>query len=597
MNLFLSKNKLSAPSIFSAIQKLRFLLTKEEKIRWIWIFVISLITAFLELTTALAITVFAQILTNPDIYRKYLLSVGFSNNISPGRSVFYAAIIVGIVYLIKNIVSIMEVFFQNFSIQRMNYHFKNKLLHRYAKSDYEFYLNRNSALGIELVKSDTEQIFSFGMIALANILSEGLVFLCLISTIIYLKPALAFTIFAIGIILGCVITKILLPKFYNFGQKLQTAQIGTTQNLQQFFHGFKEIILSGKRDAFINAYKVYSKKKTDVQALQTSVNSLPRMIIEILFVGLFITSIALMCSEHESPIQMIGILGAYLYTGFRLMPGLNRIINQLNVFKSSIPNIERVYNECNVMDLKENYKNIPEFEFQSTITIKDIKFRYANTKKDALGQVSFKINKGDCIGIVGETGSGKSTLIDVILGLLKPYEGYVLVDEKFSVNSYQWHEKIGYVPQSLYLIDDTIEANIAFGEKKIDQKKLIEVIHSAQLSNFIKELPIGIKTIVGECGIRLSGGEKQRIAIARALYHQPEILIFDEATSALDNATETSLIKTIHTISQNRTVIMIAHRLTTLKYCDKIIVMESGTVKTITTYENLDKGVTNYVKH
>ncbi|MGI9214554.1 MAG: ATP-binding cassette domain-containing protein, partial [Gammaproteobacteria bacterium] len=209
--------------------------------------------------------------------------------------------------------------------------------------------------------------------------------------------------------------------------------------------------------------------------------------------------------------------------------------------------------------------------------------------------ISFKINKGESIGIVGETGSGKSTLVDLMLGLLKPYIGSILVDGKYPVNAYQWHQKLGYVPQKIYLTDDTIEQNIAFGEKEIDSGKLNAAIDAAQLRKLIDTLPKGSKTMVGERGIRLSGGESQRVVIARALYHKPEVLIFDESTSALDNETENRLMETIYSVSKARTVIMIAHRLTTLKNCDRIVVMEQGKIKKVTNYNMLISDNKNYV--
>ena len=432
------------------------------------------------------------------------------------------------------------------------------------------------------------------MVAIASILSEGVIFLALIGMIIYMNPSLALTIFAIGGVVSVGVIKGVLPRFYRFGQKLQETALYSGQNLIQFFHAFKEIVLLGKRESFIEAYQVHARKKASIQAIQTSLNALPRMVIEILFVGLFVTTIAYLCLDQESPVQMIGILGGYLYAGFRLMPGLNRIINQLNVFKSVIPSIERVHQEYTMVAAKENYVDVPGFQFNQNIELKDLSFKYLNTEKNALSHVYLQIQKGECVGIVGETGSGKSTLVDLILGLLKPYQGSILVDGQYPVHSYGWHQKIGYVPQSIYLTDDTIEKNIAFGEKELDLNRLNLAIDAAQLRKFIDALPEGAKTVVGERGIRLSGGERQRIAIARAFYRNPEVLIFDEATSALDNDTEARLMETINAVSKDRTVIMIAHRLTTLKDCHRIVVMDKGCVKQVTDYNSLQNKV---VKH
>ncbi len=582
-------NNLATPSILSAIQKLRLLLTRKEKMKWVGIVAFALCTSLLEVVTASVIVVFAQVMNQPEVGQKYLSMVGFAEHLSPGKIVLYIAIIVGVIYLIKNTVAAVEVFYQNFTIQKMNYHFKNKLLHRYAQADYELYLTRNSSLGLQVVGGDAELIFSGGMVSLAGIMSEGIIFICLLALIVFMKISLALMVFSIGALLWLIISKKILPQFYRWGQRMQEATLQSTQNLMQFFHAFKEIVLLGKRDVFVDAYQFHSRKKSRVLALQTASNALPRMVIEVLFVGLFVATIAFLCLEYESPVQMIGILGGYLYAGFRLMPGLNRIINQLNIFKGVLPSIERVYTEHNIIADKENYLNIPEFSFEKCISLNHVDFSYPNANKNALSNINLEIRKGECIGIVGETGSGKSTLVDVILGLLNPSSGTVLIDKKYPVNAYQWHQKIGYVPQSIYLIDDTIQANIAFGEKPeaIDHQLLNQVIDFAQLRSFIAQLPDGAKTIVGERGIRLSGGERQRIAIARALYTTPEVLIFDEATAALDNKTEASLMETVHAVSQYRTVIMVAHRLTTLKDCDRIIMMQNGVIKQITDYQDL----------
>ena len=455
----------STPSIYSAIQKLRELLTLEEKVKWLFIVGFALVVSVLEVVTASTIVVFAQVLVDPLLGQKYLQKIGIIENVSPGQTVLYMAIAVGIIFLIKNLITALEVFFQNFSIQKMCYKFKNKLLYSYAQSDYGFYLTRNSSFGFQVVGEDAENAFSTGMVSLASILSECVIFFFLVSMIVYMNPPLAMIIFVIGVLLSFLISKFLLPQFYYWGQKLQQAGIFTSQNLMQFFHAFKEIVLLGKKKSFVNAYRVHSKQSSKIKAIQGATIALPRMGIEVLFVGLFVFTISYLCLGHESPMQVIGLLSGYLYAGFRLMPGLNRIINQLNTFKSVIPSILRSHKEYKSVGSKENYMYVKKFKFEKSIIFKNISFKYLNTNKNALSKINFKIIKGECIGVIGKTGSGKSTLIDLLLGLLRPTKGKILVDDKFHVNCIQWHQKIGYVPQAVYLVDDTIEANIAFGEK------------------------------------------------------------------------------------------------------------------------------------
>ena len=555
---------------------LRQLLTRPEKIKCLGILVFALVTSVFEIVTAGVIVVFAQVLNAPTTGQQYLDKIGFSPNLSAGRIVFCIAMIVGGVFILKNIVAAAEVFFQNFTLQKMNYHFITKMLQRYSKADYGFYLTRNSSFGMQVVGGDVEMLFTGGMLSLAGMITESIVFIGLLGTVIFMNPSLALIIFGVGGVIAAAVAKGILPQFYRWGQKFQDAGMYGRQYLLQFFHAFKEIVLLGKRDAFVAAYQVHALKRARVVALQTAASALPRMVLEILFVGLFVFAVAYLCIDHESPVQMIGVLGGYLYAGFRLMPGLNRIIGQLSTLKSAIPAIARVHGEYTNIAGEERYKDLPDFKFEHSLCFKDVYFRYLNTETDALSGVNLDIKKGDCVGIVGETGSGKSTLVDLMLGLLQPSAGSIVVDGAFPVHAYQWHQKIGYVPQVVYLTDDTIAANIAFGEEAIDAIQLNKAIDAAQLRRFMDALPQGAQTIVGERGIRLSGGERQRISIARALYRNPEVLIFDEATSALDNKTEERLMETIHSVSQDRTVIMIAHRVFTLQRCNRIIKIKNS---------------------
>ncbi len=569
------------PSIFSAVQKIRSLLSRQEKWEWASIMGFAVVASVLEVITASVIVVFASSMTDPQSSLKYLKYLGVEGDVSSGRIIFYIAISVGVIYLVKNIFAAAEVLFQNFTVQRMNYQFKKRLLHKYTQMDYALQLTRNSSHSISITGAETDQMFTGGVLSLAIILSESMVFFLLIGMIVYMSPFLAGYLFAISLIFALIIYKFLLPAFYQWGEKLQKSQVLGIEKLMQFFHGFKEIILFGKQEPFINSYYTYAQANGKVQAIHKTVNSLPRMVIEVLFVGIFVFAIAYMSLQHNQPQEMMGVMGGYLYLGFRVMPGLNRIISQLSILKSVIPFINRIHNDFFTQTQGKEILDVPNFSFKQSLLLKSVSFTYSQESQTALKGISFEVQKGDCVGIVGETGSGKSTLVDLILGLLKPTQGEILIDHKFTVASKQWHQKIGYVPQSIYLIDDTIEANIAFGEDTIDQERLTKAINAAQLDKLISSLDDGTKTLVGERGVRLSGGERQRIAIARALYRQPEVLIFDEATSALDTETESRLMKTINEISKDYTVIMIAHRLSTLSRCNKIIELKDGCLESI----------------
>ncbi|MFH0958622.1 MAG: ABC transporter ATP-binding protein [Pseudomonadota bacterium] len=566
-------------------------MTKKDKLQWGIIVGFAIVTSMLELVTAATLVILAQVINQPETGLKFLKLADLDWHLEPDQIIILVSISCGFVFLIKNLLAMVEVLYQNVTIHNMHYLFKGKLLNRYAHSDYGFYTTRNSSFAFTVVHVETERLFLLGTTSLASMVSESIIVACLVGMLIVINPSLALIVFVVGCILWFGITRWLLPSFYRWGTKLQTADLLCSQNLLEFFQAFKEIVLLGKREAFIETYQFYSQRKSKVQAIKSATNAMPRMMIEVLFVGLFVVTIVYMCLQHQTSQQMMGLLGGYLYAGFRVMPGLNRIINQMNNFKAAIPSIELVHHEYQTVSEKEGCLDLPNFEFNQCLTIADASFRYINSDKDALNDINLIIHKNERIGIIGETGSGKSTLVDVILGLLKPYKGSVKVDDRFPVGCHQWRCIIGYVPQSIYLLDDTIEANVAFGDRpeEIDQRQINKAINDAQLSRFIEQLPEGTKTTVGERGIRLSGGERQRIAIARALYRNPEVLIFDEATSALDNETETLLMDTITVVSQARTVIMIAHRLTTLKDCDRIIVLKDGKIDEIKSYQQISE--------
>lgn len=560
----------NSESIFSAIRKLNKILSRREKLKSLLAVALSPITWSLEIVTASALVMLAAAMANPQSGIKYLSKIGITQ-VPAEKVILVIASICGISYLIKSFVGVLEVFVQNRVIQSVNYAFKERLIYKYTNMDYETYLKRSTSFIMSVINHDSDVMFSSGMLALAVITSEAFVFMFLLGMVIYMNPSLSLSLFLIITTLSFILYKYILPIFYGWGSKLQFYGLKTTDSIMNICHGFKEVILFSKREYFAEQYNQYALEKTKIMAASNSANNGPRYIIEAVFVNLFVFSVIYLSLGASHPEKMLATLGGYLYLGFRLMPGLNRMFGQINIFKSTIPYINRVYDEFNNELIESNFINEPAFCFKDSIKLTEIDFAYRGETKPVLKNISLEVKKGECVGIIGSTGSGKSTMVDLMLGLLSPQRGQILIDGIYHVNTIQWHKKIGYVPQSFFLLNDTVRANIAFGipQDEVDDERIWHVVKQAQLYDLVINLNDGLDTVVNERGMRLSGGERQRIGIARALYPKTcEVLIFDEATSALDYETEAKLMDAIYALTSEYTIIMISHRLSTLKKCN-----------------------------
>ncbi|PHQ79421.1 MAG: ABC transporter ATP-binding protein [Coxiella sp. (in: Bacteria)] len=582
---------MASTSVLSSFKKLFHILNVSEKRQLIMAASMAFFVALMEVITAISIALFAQSLVRPEnvymhLHKYHLIKTGFN----PQQILLYMAILCGVTYLIKNVGASFDVFHQNKVIQRIGLNIKKRLLQKYMGLSYEKYITRNSSIPLSVMNTDINRAINYGLVQMMGIFSEGLVFVILIAFIVYVNPVFALVIFAVGALIALLMIKYLLPLSYRLGDNLSTSTKATNFHLVQLLHTFKEVVLAAKEAKFSKSYNEQAVTMADANCLFNVFQHFPRIIIETIFIGLFVLSVVYLCLTKQSSAHIMALMGGYLYAAFRLMPGLNRIITQLNNAKSAIKSIDMVDEEFKLNDdTLQSLQSVTDFSFTSMIRLQDVNFKYASEDRMILQHINLTISKGECVGVVGSTGSGKSTLIDLMLGLLQPTSGDITIDGKYPVNCRQWHEMIGYVPQSLNLIDDSIKANIAFGDETelVDERHIASLIKQVQLTHLVAKLEKGVETPVGERGVQLSGGERQRIAIARALYTDPDVLIFDEATSALDTETESQMMETIYSVAKDHTVIMVAHRISTLKGCDRIFVFEEGALKSVTTYDEL----------
>jgi ABC-type bacteriocin/lantibiotic exporter with double-glycine peptidase domain len=382
---------------------------------------------------------------------------------------------------------------------------------------------------------------------------------------------------------------------YNWGLVRQEQEGYVNQHLMQGLGGIKEVKLMGKEDFFLAEFSGHSTKKNRIIAKQLALIQVPRLFLEFLSVLGIVCLVFISVYRHVNIEYLLTILGVYMVGSYRLIPSVNKIMASLQNIKFHQPVVNLVATELErfkglekIAQLATGNKKI-HLPFNHLVSVENLSFHYASNNRLVLKDISFQINKGECIGIIGESGSGKSTMIDLILGLMQPVKGKIFCDGKdIQENMRNWQNLIGYVPQNIYLTDSSLKANIAFGvpADEIDENALEDAISCAMLDTFVKNLEHGVNTQIGERGTKISGGQRQRIGIARALYHNPELLILDEATSALDSETEYDVMKAVTDLKGTRTIIIVAHRHSTLAKCDRIYEFGNGKIiRTVTPIE------------
>jgi ABC-type multidrug transport system fused ATPase/permease subunit len=499
-----------------------------------------------------------------------------------------------LLYIFKNVFGVIQNWISARYSNKVNRELSTMVLSVYMNRDYDFFLNYGSSKVMRDVGNDPGSVNTI-LMAVFNIGTEALTIGMILAYIVVSDAQMALFMLLIALLCLWFIYRFFKRRMQECGRIYREASAETNKILLQAVQGIKEVQVMRKQNFFIKRYAECYAKQQDPGLVQTVATTAPTYVVEGFFVSgimIFLAGKMLFSPDYLSTLP---VLASFMMGAVRMLPSIGRISSNLNTITYNIPFLESAYQ--NVKKLKEEFKisdgaaigmNLSEemgdasyasISFDNELVIKDVSWHYWNSERNILDHLTLSIRKGQSIGLIGQSGAGKSTLADIILGLHKPQSGKVLLDGRdiFSIPDV-YSKVIGFVPQTVYLVDGTVRENIAFGvrNEKIDNKKVWECLDKAQLGEFIRQEDKGLDTPIGELGARFSGGQRQRLAIARALYRDPQILVLDEATSALDNETEAAVMDAIEHLYGTITMIIIAHRLTTVKQCDVIYEIKDG---------------------
>jgi len=576
----------------SIFKKIIFFLNKEQKLLAIKLFFLMMLGMLFEVAGVSLIIPVLGIITNEEfISNNIYLSEFFKtiNSIDGLSPLLVVMILFGGFYIFKALFMIYLSWKQSSFVFLLQADLSNKLFIGYLKQPYTFHLQKNSA---ELHRNvDETADIAAAVSSYAIFISELLVLTGIIILLLVIEPLGTLVVIIFFMLTSFLLYFLTKNTLHKFGLKRHQDESHRLRHLKHGLTGVKVIKASGFEDYFSMKFSSYVYSIANINKKQTVIRGLPRILLETLTVVSLAFLVSVLTLQNQSTTEIITLIAVFGAAAFRLIPSFNKLIGSAQTLRYVSPVISTLFIEFKSLHEMNKYKkplnknldiNSVVFDSSSSININKISLIYPDSKDPVLNDLSLVINHTDTIGVCGESGSGKSTLIDVIMGLIPINKGTIEFDGR-NINDIlsEWQKNIGYVPQDIFLIDDTIASNIAFGVEAdlINSKALSSAIKMSSIGEFIESLPLGVKTIVGENGVRLSGGQRQRIGIARALYQNPSLLIFDEATSALDIETEKRIMDTIYSISNERTIIIITHRLDTLRHCNKIFVMENGNLQ------------------
>ena len=576
--------------IKDALGKLNFILSAEQKRYGVWMLILSLLAAVFEMVGVSVILPLMQVMLKPDDLwdRWYVRRVTEVLHIETNEGlVFLICTVVILVYIVKNVYFIFYSYVTTRYANKIKKELSVRVLEAYMQQGYLFFVDHNSGRLLQGMGGDVSSVYTI-VSQLFSLISKGLTIVCIGVFILVQTPALALCLVALVVLCFVLIQLIFRKSMRKYGELQRRYSWYSQQISLESIQGSKEILVMNRQKHFVSMFRKNTDKLNDASLRVDMGARTPTYIIETICITGLLLIVGVMYGKTNDTVELISQLSAIAIAAFRILPSLGGISSAVNSIMFNMPALSAAYETLSqVKELEKEFtlqektdnEHMQHVNFQDKLELKNIVFSYPNTEAHVLNGVNITIKRGQAVAFIGPSGAGKTTLSDVVLALLEPQAGQILMDginvEELGT---RWNHLIGYVPQTIYLMDNSVRKNIAFGysEEDIDDEKVWKALEMAQLKDFVETLPEGLNTFVGELGVRFSGGQRQRMAIARALYSNPDILILDEATSALDNDTENAVMEAIDALQGIKTLIIVAHRLSTIRNCDVIYEIKDG---------------------
>ena len=564
--------------------------------RWRWLLLVPIVglAALIEAAGALAVFGLLRLVVDPEQVRTAPVVSAIWRawpSDDPRRIVAVLALGVGVFYIARAAFLSWTDWVRQGVVYGSAASAAERLLARYLAADYLFHVRRRSASLIEPMTRAADIAYELVAGSAVNILAEVVTITAL--AVVLLVSAPPITLVAVAVVLALVLVPIVMTRrsWEAIGESERTLHQQQLHVLQQSIGAIKDVKVTGRQEFFEAEFRNTRRKLAHTKQRRSWAAGVARLGVEATLILSMLLVVFLVMQNNVSSGATVSVLALFAYTGFRVVPSANRIMLNVGYLREAHPWVVSMQHDMRSLrpPPPRTFAHQPAM-LRDTLACEEVSFRYEDGAPLALDRVSLAIRRGESIGIVGPTGAGKTTLVDVLLGLLPPTSGRVMVDgEPLTGRERAWQRQIGYVSQDVYLLDDTLRRNIAFGiaDSAIDETRLASAVSLARLDEVVTALPKKLETVVGEDGVRLSGGQRQRVAIARALYHDPAVIVFDEATAALDNQTEREVTAAIASLRGTRTLIAIAHRLSTVKDCDRLIYLREGRVAGVGRYDDL----------